>query len=105
MSQWRARAVKSFVAMDTTWATAREHFDKRRNREHRDCIGDRVLDNPEYTSKMTDQQINHFLGVIVEGGSDTTSSSILSVIACLARNPEHQVIAQKELDAVCGKER
>lgn len=92
--------------METTWSTAREHFDKRRSRgERRNCIADRVLDNPEYTSKMTDQQINHFLGVVVEGGSDTTSSSILTAIACLARNPEHQAIAQKELDSVCGTER
>lgn len=106
MSQWRKRAMKSFTAMDSTWATARVYFDKRRSQgERRNCIGDRLLDHPEYAGRMTDQQVNHFLGVLVEGGSETTSSSILTTIACLARNPEHQTIAQKELDAVCGNER
>lgn len=92
--------------MDTTWNSARTYLDKRRSQHDiRNCIADRLLDNPEYARKMTDQQVNHFLGVLVEGGSDTTSSSILTVIACLARSPEHQVIAQKELDARCGNER
>lgn len=92
--------------MDKTWAAARVFCDKRRSRgERRVCIADRVLDDPKQTGKMSDKQINHFLGVLVEGGADTTSSAILTMIACLARNPEHQAIAQKELDAVCGIER
>ncbi|KAL4810589.1 cytochrome P450 [Aspergillus unguis] len=106
MSPWRQRAQKSFTAMDKTWAAARVFCDKRRSRgERRVCIADRVLDDPKQTAKMSDQQINHFLGVLVEGGADTTSSAILTMVACLARNPEHQTIAQKELDAVCGTER
>lgn len=92
--------------MDETWATARVHCDKRRSTgERRVCIADKLLDDAKQSGKMTDQQINHFLGVIVEGGADTTSSSILTMVACLARNPEHQRIAQKELDEVCGTER
>jgi cytochrome P450 len=98
--------MKSFLAMDTTWGAARAHCDKRRARgEHRPCIADTILDDPKQAGKMTDGQINHFLGVLVEGGADTTSSAILTMIACLARNPEHQDIAQKELDEVCGMER
>jgi cytochrome P450 len=63
------------------------------------------LDDEKQAEKMTDKQINHFLGVLVEGGADTTSSAVLTMIACLARSPEHQAIAQKELDAVCGTQR
>ncbi|KAJ5793259.1 cytochrome P450 [Penicillium pulvis] len=106
LSPWRQRAVKSYTAMDNTWAAARVFCDKRRNQgERRVCIADRLLDDPKQAGKMTDKQINHFLGVLVEGGADTTSSAVLTMIACLARNPEHQVIAQKELDAVCGTTR
>lgn len=98
--------MKSFMAMDNTWGTARAYCDKRRAQgERRICIADRLLDDPKQAGKMTAKQINHFLGVLVEGGADTTSSAILTMIACLARNPEHQVIAQNELDAVCGKTR
>ncbi|KAJ5916118.1 cytochrome P450 [Penicillium tannophilum] len=106
VSPWRQRAVKSYTAMDNTWAAARVYCDKRRNKgERRVCIADRLLDDPKQAGKMSDKQINHFLGVLVEGGADTTSSAVLTMIACLARNPEHQVIAQKELDAVCGTNR
>ncbi|KAJ6011550.1 cytochrome P450 [Penicillium sp. IBT 35674x] len=106
ISPWRQRAVKSYTAMDNTWAAARVYCDKRRSQgERRICIADRLLDDPKQAGKMTDNQINHFLGVLVEGGADTTSSAVLTMIACLARNPEHQVIAQKELDAVCGTTR
>ncbi|KAF7125412.1 hypothetical protein CNMCM5793_001590 [Aspergillus hiratsukae] len=106
MSSWRKRAEKSYTAMHNTWSEARVYCDKRRNRgERRVCIADKLLDDPKQSGAMTANQINHFLGVLVEGGAETTSSSILTMILCLARNPEHQVIAQKELDAVCGTER
>lgn len=92
--------------MDNTWAAARELCEKRRSQgERRVCIADSLLDDPKQAEKMTYKQINHFLGVLVEGGADTTSSAILTMIACLARDPEHQVIAQKELDEVCGNRR
>lgn len=84
---------------------ARKLVDQRRALgDYRLCIADRVLDD-EKEEKLTDQQLNHFLGVLVEGGADTTSSAILTMILCLARDPKHQRIAQKELDAVCGTER
>lgn len=54
---------------------------------------------------MSDGQLNHFLGVLVEGGADTTSSSILTLVHCLSRHPEHQRRAQKEIDAICGTDR
>lgn len=93
--------------MDSTWAKARALLDKRRlTGERRVCIADRVLDDPKQQSmQMTDMQLNHFLGVLVEGGADTTSSSILTMILCLSTHPEYQRMAQKELDALCGTER
>jgi cytochrome P450 len=106
VSPWRKRAERSFKAMDETWTRARTYADKRRaTGERRVCIADNLLDDPEQAGKMTDNQINHFLGVLVEGGADTTSSSILTMIACLARNPKHQRRAQKEIDELCGVER
>ncbi|POR38185.1 O-methylsterigmatocystin oxidoreductase [Tolypocladium paradoxum] len=106
LSPWRLRAERSFKAMDETWTKARAITEERRaTGERRVCIADSVLDDPKLAGKMTDTQINHFLGVLVEGGADTTSSSILTMIACLSRNPEHWRIAQKELDELCGVER
>lgn len=106
MSSWRKRAQRSYEAMDSTWAKARDYLDKRRARgDRRPCIADKILDDPKQAGKMSDLQINHFLGVLVEGGADTTSSSILTMIHCLARHPEHQRRAQKEIDAICGADR
>lgn len=106
MSPWRIRAQRSYHAMDQTWKKAREISDARRDRVgSRNCIADKMLEDAKLTDKMSDQQINHFLGVLVEGGADTTSSSILTMIHCLSRYPEHQRRAQKELDAVCGTSR
>ncbi|KAH8654828.1 cytochrome P450 [Ilyonectria robusta] len=106
LSPWRSRAKRSYEAMDLTWAKARELLDKRRSTgERRVCIADKVLDDPKQLVMMTDMQLNHFLGVLVEGGADTTSSSILTMILCLSRHPEYQKMAQKELDALCGNER
>lgn len=106
MSPWKKRAHKSYVAMDNTWSKAREYLDQRRAKgDRRICIADKVLDDKKQTDIMSDNQINHFLGVLVEGGADTTASAISTMILCLVLNPEHQIIAQKELDAVCGTAR
>ncbi|KAF4334392.1 oxidoreductase [Fusarium beomiforme] len=106
VSSWRARAQRSYDAMDATWAEARKRLDKRRETgERRVCIADTLLDDPKQRGKMSDNQLNHFLGVLVEGGADTTSSSILTMILCLVRHPEYQRMAQKEIDNLCGSER
>ncbi|KAI1009821.1 hypothetical protein LB504_003034 [Fusarium proliferatum] len=103
MSPWRTRAQRSYHAMDQTWKKARALSDARRDRVgSRNCIADKMLEDDKLTGKMSDQQINHFLGVLVEGGADTISSSILTMIHCLSKYPEHQRRAQKELDTVCG---
>ncbi|KAL1900977.1 hypothetical protein Sste5346_002040 [Sporothrix stenoceras] len=103
VSPWRKRARRSYEAMDATWSAARAVMDQRRARgERRVCIADSVLDDPKLAGKMNDGQLNHFLGVLVEGGADTTASSILTLIACLARHPEYQRMAQVEIDALCG---
>jgi cytochrome P450 len=93
--------------MDNTWASARSRVDARRAKgDKRNCIIDRILDGEKALDvPLTDKQLNHFLGVLVEGGADTTSSSILVSILQLVQFPEFQKKAQKELDAVCGTER
>ncbi|VUC26552.1 unnamed protein product [Clonostachys rosea] len=92
MSPWRQRARHSYEAMDSTWAQARSFLDKRRaTGERRVCIADSLLDDPKQGKGMSDMQINHFLGVLVEGGADTTSSSILTMVLCLSRHPEMSI--------------
>lgn len=105
---WKRRANESYTGMDNVWREARRQVDARRARgEKRNSIVDKMLDGSEKDNdiKLTDNQLNHFLGVLVEGGADTTASSVLTSILFLAMNPQVQVKAREELDRVCGSER
>ena len=104
---WKRRAKGSYKCMDDTWNEARKQVDIRRAKGiKRDCIIDSILDGEKHSDlDVTDHQLNHFLGVLVEGGSDTTASSTLTSMMHLALNPEFQVKAREELDAVCGTNR
>lgn len=70
----------------------------------RACNYDKVLGD-KMEEQLTDHQLTYFLGVLVEGGADTTASSVLTMIACLTRISAQQRKAQKELDDVCGTDR
>lgn len=50
-------------------------------------------------------QHSYLGGVLLEGGSDTTSSFLQSLILALVAFPEVQVKAQEELDRVVGNDR
>ncbi|RFU29332.1 hypothetical protein B7463_g6997, partial [Scytalidium lignicola] len=104
---WKRRARLSYKCMDDTWNEARRRVDIRRAKGiKRDSIIDAILDGEKHNDvKITDHQMNHFLGVLVEGGADTTASSTLTSLMYLALHPEFQAKARKELDEICGTER
>ncbi|KAJ4361111.1 uncharacterized protein N0V89_001680 [Didymosphaeria variabile] len=104
---WVKRARSSYKAIDSTWAEARRRVESRRQQgDKRVSIVDRILDGEKAMDfPLTDHQLNHFLGVLVEGGADTTASSMLTSILMLAQNQHVQKKAQEELDRVIGTER
>lgn len=106
-ASWKRRAKASFKCMDDTWNEARRRVDLRRSKGiKRQAIIDSILDGNKHGDlDLTDHQMNHFLGVLVEGGSDTTASSTLTSLLHLALHPEFQEKAHKELDEVCGTQR
>lgn len=93
--------------MDSIWSKARKLVEERRALgDTRDCVADRLLE--EYGKNgypMTPHAFDMLLGELVEGGAETTSSSVLTVLLALARNPQIQEKARKEIDAVCGTTR
>lgn len=93
--------------MDEMWDKARAMVDERRAKGiRRDCFIDDKLD--EYSTKgwpMSQHAFNNLFGELLEAGADTTANQILTLILALAKNPEIQKRAQKEIDAVCGTQR
>jgi cytochrome P450 len=93
--------------MDSIWTKARKMVEERRSHgDKRECIADRLLD--DYNTNgypMTQHAFDMLLGELVEGGAETTSSSVLTDLLAIARDPQIQEKARKEIDPVCGTER
>lgn len=65
---------------------------------------DGILDQQEKLN-LTRNQVNFLCGVLMEGGSDTSSSMILAFIHAMIRFPQVQKKAQQQIDAIVGEDR
>lgn len=94
-------------SMHDIWTKARVLVEERRALgDHRVSLADKLMD--EYSEKgmpMTQHALDQLFGELVEGGAETTSSSMLTMILALAKNPWVQEKAKKQLDEVCGSGR
>jgi cytochrome P450 len=57
------------------------------------------------TEKFTDEQAAYISGSLLEGGSDTTSGTLVGFIQAMLMFPEAQKAAQEEIDRVVGSDR
>lgn len=107
LAYWKRRAVEAGKVMDSTWSKARQVVDNRRaSGVKRNCITDALLD--EYEKKgfpMSQHGFNNLVGELCEGGADTTSAQLNTLILAFAKHPEVQKKARLEIDAVCGSSR
>ena len=62
---------------------------------------DKVLDQQE-KNELGPNQLRFIGGVLMEGGSDTSSSLILAIVQAMIHYPEVQERAQAEIDSVIG---
>ncbi|KAK7619193.1 cytochrome P450 [Phyllosticta citricarpa] len=106
-AEWKRRAIFSGKEMNKTWIKARTLVEERRRKTgSRPSIADGILDGKIHVgAEMTSNKLNHFLGSVVEGGADTTSTGMLTSLMQLALHPEVQEKAREQLDKVCGSER
>lgn len=65
---------------------------------------DRVLDSQE-KNELPRHQLQFIGGVLMEGGSDTSSSLTIAIVQALIENPEVQRKAHEEIDKIVGHER
>lgn len=106
---WKRRAIALRAQMDETWSWCRDAVERRRAQgDKRNSIIDTVLDEYEvkgWPEGLTQHALNNLMGEIIEGGSDTTSSQLQTIVLALAMHPQYQERARREIDAVCGTER
>ncbi|OGM48636.1 hypothetical protein ABOM_002069 [Aspergillus bombycis] len=70
------------------------------------CFVDMLLEESfQRKYSLDDEHIAYIGGVLMEGGSDTTASALLSFLLAMARNPRVLRKAQAAVDALCGTER
>ena len=99
-----ARAKRCYQIVTSVWNEAKERVEQRRkNGDTRDSLLDRLLSEEiKCDVQMSSNQLANFVGAIMQGAADTTSSVVLSDILLLAKHPWVQKKAQAELDRVCG---
>ncbi|KAJ5215367.1 m-hydroxybenzyl alcohol hydroxylase [Penicillium cinerascens] len=102
---WRNRALEVENLMQSLYSTVLDQVRDRRARGiHRDSFMDRVLDHMQKTP-LSESQLRFLGGVLMEGGSDTSSSLILTIIQAMTKFPAVQARAHAEIDRVVGSER
>ncbi|GME25891.1 uncharacterized protein K452DRAFT_281196 [Neofusicoccum parvum] len=105
LGNWKSRATQVGRLMTSLYTEVLGRVDERRSRGvNRDSFMDRVLDQNKKTG-LSRGKLCFLGGVLMEGGSDTSSSLILAMIRAMIEFPEVQKRAQAEIDAVIGEDR
>lgn len=96
----RAKAIG--FQMESLYSDVLDHVIQRRKSGNRaGSFMDRVLDE-QNKNELSIRQQRFIGGVLMEGGSDTTSSLLLAIVQAMTKNPEIQSKAQAEIDATVG---
>ncbi|KAF2636135.1 cytochrome P450 oxidoreductase, partial [Massarina eburnea CBS 473.64] len=105
LGNWKNRALEVERLMKSLYSDVLNKV-KQRRREgiQRNSFMDSVLDTQEKLA-LSENQMVFLGGVLMEGGSDTSSSLILSLIQAMTKYPEVQARAHAEIDAVVGSDR
>ncbi|KAL4933416.1 cytochrome P450 [Aspergillus undulatus] len=68
------------------------------------CFMEKLIDDQE-KNNLDDEHTTYLGGNLMEAGSDTTSSTLLSFVLAMLENPNAMKRAQEDVDRVCGKDR
>lgn len=90
MNKWKSRAVRVGKLMTDLYVEVLGIVIQRREAgQDRGCFVDRVLDQND-KNKLSLSRLYFLGGVLMEGGSDTSSSLILAMVRALIEFPEVQ---------------
>lgn len=102
---WRERSLDVGRRMKKLYGSMHSKVvTRRRTQGSKKSFIDQVLDQQEKLN-FTQNQLDFIGGVLMEGGSDTTSTMMLVFIQAMVLNPAIQQRAQAEIDATIGEDR
>ena len=102
---WRTRARDVGKKMDTLYGKMVSQVMKRRLASgSAGSFLDGILDKQDKLN-LTRDEMNFLCGVLLEGGSDTSSSIIIAFIHAMIKYPNVQKKAQAEIDQIVGQSR
>ncbi|GME25889.1 uncharacterized protein K452DRAFT_322925 [Neofusicoccum parvum] len=104
--RYKSRSLAVGKQMETLYEDILQDVLKRRQMKNVGSFMDVVLDQmDEEKIQLPRDQLRFIGGVLMEGGSDTSSSLILAIVQALILNPAVQEKAHRELCAVVGEDR
>ena len=90
LGNWRSRAEQVGGLMKSLYSQVLRDVEARRERGvRRDSFMDRVLDGQE-KNRLSRNELHFLGGVLMEGGSDTSSSLILAILQAVMAYPDVQ---------------
>ncbi|KAI9777088.1 MAG: hypothetical protein M1816_004914 [Peltula sp. TS41687] len=104
-NNWRSRASEVGDLMEALYSELLDRVISRREQHgSKATFMDKVLDQQEKL-QLTRSQLYFLGGVLLEGGSDTSSGTILAFMHAMIKWPEVQRKAQAEIDSVVREDR
>ena len=104
-NNWITRSRDVGIAADKLYGRMVSHVIQRRLKAgSRRSFLDNVLDQQEKL-QLNRNELNFLGGVLLEGGTDTSSGVILAFIHAMIKYPYVQTKAQQEIDSVIGEDR
>lgn len=104
-NNWITRGRNVGIAVDKLYGGLVSHVIQRRSKDgSRQSFLDSFLDQQEKL-QLNRNELNFLGGVLLEGGTDSTSSVILTFIHAMIKYPYVQTKAQQEIDSVIGEDR
>ncbi|KAJ5640708.1 hypothetical protein N7528_000333 [Penicillium herquei] len=105
MSPWKKEAKEIRVEQSALYYGLLNETKARLSQKNLEpCFMEKLLASQEKDG-FTDEHLAYLGGVLMEGGSDTTSSTLLAFVLAMASHPNVLRKAQEELDRVCGNTR
>lgn len=102
---WVSRAKNVGAEMNKLYSGVLDYVQERRKTTgNKGSFMDTILDQNEKLG-LTRHQLYFLGGVLMEGGSDTSSSVILAFIHAMTKWPDVLKKAQEEMDSVVGEDR